>query len=111
MDTKETERKQMRETVARHRELESAGGGGRSKQMRETIARNRALQSAAKFKELANKRVRKAIKQLGLIGNLASYRHTQDQVNAIDKALQTALDEAMMRFATKNKDAREEFHV
>ena len=56
---------------------------------------------AAKFVELANKRVNKALKDLKLIGNLANtknYEYTEEQAKKILKALQKELDNVKHNF-------------
>ena len=55
----------------------------------------------AKFVELANQRVSKAIDQLRLVGNLsnrAAYEFTEDDVRKIVKALQRAVDGVKSKF-------------
>ena len=50
---------------------------------------------AAKFIELANKRVNKALKDLKLVGNLTNkknYDYTEEQAKKIIKALQKEVD-------------------
>jgi len=54
-----------------------------------------------KFVELAEKRVRRAIKDIKLIGNLSNrsnYVYTEKDVKKIIKALQGALSEMKSRF-------------
>ena len=54
----------------------------------------------AKFVQLANQRVTKAIDQLRLVGNLsnrAAYEYTEDDARKIVKALQKAVDTAKAR--------------
>lgn len=72
----------------------------------------RAKEQAAKFQELANKRVPKALKQIALVGNLSGsgYKHTTEQVEKIGDALQNAVDKAMARFETSSK-SEEDFQV
>lgn len=55
----------------------------------------------AKFVELANNRVNRAIKDLRLIGNLsnrASYEYTDDDARKIIRALQRELEDLKLRF-------------
>jgi hypothetical protein len=55
----------------------------------------------AKFVELANRRVNRAIEQLRLVGNLANksaYEYTDDDARKIAKALQKACDSTKARF-------------
>ena len=54
----------------------------------------------AKFVQLANQRVNRAIEQLRLIGNLgnkAAYEFTDEDAKKISKALQKACDSAKAR--------------
>jgi ABC-type Fe3+-hydroxamate transport system substrate-binding protein len=56
----------------------------------------------AKFVQLANQRVTRAIDQIRLIGNLsnrAAYDFTEEDSKKIVKALQRAVDAAKSRFA------------
>lgn len=57
----------------------------------------------AKLKELAEKRVVRAIKCMDLCGNLASYGPTDNQAVAISKALNEALQRNVMRLTSKSK--------
>ena len=55
----------------------------------------------AKFVELANARVNKAIKTIRLIGNLSNqsaYEYSEDDVRKIVRALQRELDQLKARF-------------
>lgn len=56
--------------------------------------------NADRFKQLARKRVSKALKTIHLIGNLSGsgYDYSQDQVDKISAALKDAVDTAMKRF-------------
>jgi ABC-type Fe3+-hydroxamate transport system substrate-binding protein len=59
----------------------------------------------AKFIELANNRVTRAIKDIRLIGNLAnknSYEYTEEEARKIIRALQREVDDLKGRF--KNED-------
>ena len=56
----------------------------------------------AKFVELAENRVNRAIKDLRLIGNLSNrsaYEFTEDDIRKIFRALQKELDSAKGRFS------------
>ena len=56
---------------------------------------------AAKFVQLANKRVNRAIKDLKLIANLSNrqnYRYTEDQAKKIIKVLQHEVDVVKQSF-------------
>jgi hypothetical protein len=62
---------------------------------------------ADKFKELAVRRTRTAIKYIKLVGNLSapySYHHTDEQVEQIFGALRAAVDAAEGRFVTPQAD-------
>jgi hypothetical protein len=64
----------------------------------------------AKFVELAQSRVNRAIKDLRLIGNLSNrsaYTYSEDDIRKIFKALQRELDGAKGRFGGE-ADGREE---
>jgi hypothetical protein len=58
----------------------------------------------AKFTELANKRVNRALKDLALVANLANrrnYEYDDDQAKKIIKALQAELDLVRHSFLTE----------
>ena len=64
------------------------------------------------FKDLANKRVPKALKALDLVGNLgnkSNYTYTKDQSEQIKKALKDKLNEVCRKFdaGTKNNSSFE----
>ena len=70
--------------------------------------------SAEKFKELAEKRVNKALKDIRLIGNLSNrsnYKYTDAQVKKIMKALKESVRECESRFAKGGDDGEEEFKL
>lgn len=55
----------------------------------------------AKFVELANKRVNRAVKDISLIGNLANkrnYTYNEEQAKKIIKALQASIDQVKVSF-------------
>lgn len=57
-----------------------------------------------RFKRLAEKRTRKILKELELLGNLGNlhnYRYTEEQVNSIFNALTQQLTEARNKFSVK----------
>lgn len=65
-----------------------------------------------KFKELAEKRVNRAIKDLTLIGNLANrsnYSYSDQDAKKILKALKDALDETRAKFESGGTSAKEQF--
>lgn len=67
-----------------------------------------------KFKELAEQRVTKALKQIKLIGNLSNrsnYAYDDKDVRKIHKALKTALDEMKGRFDSKGVATDERFRL
>lgn len=64
----------------------------------------------AKFVELAESRVNRAIKDIRLIGNLSNrsaYAYTEDDIRKIFRAIQKELDGAKSRFGG-DADSREE---
>lgn len=68
----------------------------------------------AKFVELANKRVNKAISQLRLVGNLAnraSYEFTEEEARKIVKALQKEIDALKAKFSDEAGGDGVEFHL
>jgi hypothetical protein len=63
--------------------------------MSHMVTRSEARDKRAKFVELANKRVNRAIKDLELVGNLANrhnYEYDDEQARKIVKALQHEVD-------------------
>lgn len=65
-----------------------------------------------KFVELAQNRVRKAMEQLRLIGNLANksnYDYTEEDARKIVKALQSELDSLKAKFSETRGAANAEF--
>jgi hypothetical protein len=68
----------------------------------------------AKFKELAEKRVTRALKDIKLIGNLSNrtnYSYTEAEVKKIHTALKKAVDEMKARFDAKGASADESFKL
>ncbi len=68
--------------------------------------------SSEKFKELAEKRVNNAIKNINLIGNLAnpnSYKYNDEQVNKIFGVLKKELETAQMKFKARPQDVNKLF--
>ncbi len=68
----------------------------------------------AKFVELANQRVNKAVDQLRLIGNLsnrAAYDFNDEDVRKIVKALQKALDATKARFSEDATGSEQSFSL
>ena len=64
-----------------------------------------------KFKNLAQKRVNRAIKDLSLIGNLANksnYSYSQKDADKIVEALKTAVNDVKNKFSGRG-DEREPF--
>ncbi len=67
-----------------------------------------------KFKELAEKRVTKALKDIKLIGNLSNksnYSYTDEDVKKIHGALKKALDEMKTRFESNGANEEEIFKL
>ena len=67
-----------------------------------------------KFVELAEKRVRRAIKDIRLIGNLSNrsnYSYTDDDARKIYKALKGAIDEVKARFDRQGDEEEIEFKL
>ena len=68
----------------------------------------------AKFVELAENRVNRAIKDLRLIGNLSNrsaYEFTEDDVRKIFRVLQRELDGAKKRFSSGGKSDADGFRI
>lgn len=62
----------------------------------------------SKFVELAEKRVSRAIKDIGLVGNLSNrsnYSYTDQDAKKIHAALKKAVDEMKARFDAKGEAA------
>jgi hypothetical protein len=69
---------------------------------------------SAKFIELANKRVNKAIKDIQLIGNLANrqnYEFNDEQAKKILKALQQELDIIKQSFQAAEDASKKNFKL
>jgi len=67
---------------------------------------------AAKFVELANKRVNKALKDIQLIGNLANrqnYEFNNEQAKKIVRALQQEVDVVKQSFQSVDEAGRRHF--
>ncbi|WP_010324925.1 hypothetical protein [Marinobacterium stanieri] len=68
----------------------------------------------AKFVELAEKRVNRALKDIKLIGNLSNrsnYYYTDADVKKIHKALTEALNDMKTRFDSKGASKDESFKL
>lgn len=68
----------------------------------------------SKFVDLAEKRVRRALKDLKLIGNLSNrsnYSYTNEDVKKIVRALQNAVNEVKARFERKGEEEEIEFKL
>lgn len=73
-----------------------------------------ARDKAAKFIELANKRVNKAIKDLQLVGNLANrqnYEFTDEQSKKIIRVLQQEVEQVKQCFQSTEEAGRGEFKL
>jgi hypothetical protein len=71
-------------------------------------------QDRKKFVELAEKRVRRALKDLKLIGNLSNrsnYYYTDEDAKKICKVLQNAIVDVRERFERKGEDRDIEFSL
>jgi len=69
---------------------------------------------SAKFIELANKRVNRAIKDLKLIANLSNkqnYEYSDDQAKKIVKALQHEVDLVKQNFLSSEDDSQSTFRL
>lgn len=69
--------------------------------------------SEAKFSRLATKRVNKALKDIGLIGNLSGsgYKYTDEQVAKIDSLLRDKVKATMARFDKTAKASGESITI
>ena len=68
----------------------------------------------AKFVQLANQRVTRAIDQIRLVGNLsnrAAYDFTDDDIKKIGKALQKAVDGMKLRFTDSGSSSEQSFNL
>lgn len=68
----------------------------------------------AKFVELAEKRVSRAIKDIRLIGNLSNrsnYSYTQEDARKMVKALRDEVEAVKARFETKGADVKAVFKL
>jgi hypothetical protein len=68
----------------------------------------------AKFVQLANQRVNRAIDQIRLVGNLANrnaYEYSDEDWRKIIKALQKSLDRTKSRFADDAQGADQQFSL
>jgi mitochondrial fission protein ELM1 len=69
---------------------------------------------SAKFIELANKRVNRALKDLALVGNLANrrnYAYSEDQAKKIVKALQLGIDQVKASFLSDGAGQQSNFEL
>lgn len=70
--------------------------------------------SREKFVDLAEKRVRRTLKDIRLVGNLSNrsnYKYTNEDAKIIYKALRVAIDEMKARFERKGDDEEIEFKL
>ena len=68
----------------------------------------------AKFLELANKRVNRAIKDLALIANLANrknYEYTEEEAKKVMRALQAGVDHVKHNFTIGIQSSKNEFKI
>lgn len=69
---------------------------------------------AAKFIELANRRVNRAIKDIHLISNLSNrqnYEYTEEQARKIVKVLQQGVEELKQSFLSHDQDRQQTFKL
>jgi ABC-type Fe3+-hydroxamate transport system substrate-binding protein len=69
---------------------------------------------SAKFVELANKRVNRAIKDIKLIGNLSNrqnYEYSEDQAKKIVKALQGEVEALKQSFSSNEESSQNVFKL
>ena len=67
-----------------------------------------------KFVELAEKRMRRTLKDIRLVGNLSNrsnYKYTNEDIKKIYKALRIAIDEMKSRFERKGDDEEIDFRL
>ncbi len=67
-----------------------------------------------KFVDLAQKRVRRALNDIRLIGNLSNrsnYSYTDEDARKIYKALSNAINDVKARFERKGQDEKIEFEL
>jgi len=67
-----------------------------------------------RFIELAEKRVQKALHNIGLIGNLSNksaYEYNEDEINQIFRAIHKELDVAKSRFKAKRSNDVPSFKI
>lgn len=67
-----------------------------------------------KFVELAEKRVRRALKDIKLIGNLSNrsnYSYTDEDAKKINRALQNAVNDVKSRFERKGEEEAIDFKL
>jgi len=68
----------------------------------------------SKFVDLAEKRVRRALKDLKLIGNLSNrsnYSYTDEDIKKITRSLQNAVTEVKARFERKGEEEEIKFKL
>jgi hypothetical protein len=68
----------------------------------------------AKFVQLANQRVTRAIDQIRLVGNLsnrAAYEYTEEDTKKIIRALQKAVDTAKARLTDSTSSGEQSFSL
>ena len=67
-----------------------------------------------KFVDLAEKRVRRALKDIKLIGNLSNrsnYSYTDEDARKIHRALKTAVDDVKARFDRQGDEEEVKFQL
>lgn len=66
------------------------------------------------FKRIATNRTNKIIDMISLLGNLSNssfYEYTEDQIEAIFKAIQEELDKQHEKFKTEKKGKNKKFEL
>lgn len=69
---------------------------------------------SAKFVELANKRVNRAIKDLRLVGNLANtqnYEYSEEQAKKIVRVLQQEIEQLKQAFMSSDEGDKDVFKL
>lgn len=78
---------------------------------KENGSEKQKLDREARLKKLAGKRVSRAVKMIQLVGNLAAYKPTPKQAEAILKALEDAVNATEDRFSAAPKPAAATFSL
>jgi hypothetical protein len=87
---------------------------GKEKETKESVAPRTPEVKAAKFKEIAQRRTRQAVRIITGLGNLSNkgnYEFTPEQLDKIFKALHEALNETQAKFDAKVKQSAPGFEL